>query len=244
VHPGWQRIREDGDYMSERFDVVVPTLMRRSLRDCVQGIYRVIPNANIILATETGIPLGTVRNLGLRRARSEFVAFIDDDVLVNKAWFNKCMTILQDHAELIGVEGSVPEGQTLGCMILRRERFIKAGGYPKLDAYADNVYRDQLFIFSSPTCYHYSKGLTLIRHALHWIFSFYQTESPIGVYHNPKTSLKMIIKFLRAKKPEMIVNEIIYLIKTIYSLPFIYVHRDYYKTQFIHKTVGPEDLKT
>ena len=50
-------------------------------------------------------PLVKARDLGWRKAKGEIVAWIDDDVVVDKNWAKNLIKVLQDHPEVGGVSG-------------------------------------------------------------------------------------------------------------------------------------------
>ncbi len=56
-------------------------------------------------------PLVKARDLGWRKAKGEVVAWIDDDVILDKDWAKNLIKIFQDHPEVGGVSGPtlVPE---------------------------------------------------------------------------------------------------------------------------------------
>jgi hypothetical protein len=204
-------------------DVVIPTLLRQSLPAAVETARMVIPDPNIILLTERGV-LGEIRNKGLAMCNSEFVVFIDDDVLVNSYWFRRCMETLQD-PETIAVQGSVREGETLGCLIVKRREFLLAGGFPRMDCHVNNTLGNGMVVLPDAVCYHYTQNLAVLKHVLVWVFSFFQTESKAGLYHNPKDSLRLMVQAVRKKTPEFVLAELLWMIKTLFALPFILEER-------------------
>jgi hypothetical protein len=202
-------------------DVVIPSLNRDSLAHCVHAVQSVFGDTRIYVQTERGIQLGEIRNVGLRKCHSELVAFIDDDVIINKPWLDKCLMVLNSEPNLVMVQGMVPEGETLGCMIVRRERFLQGGGFPDLDSYVNQRFLGSFRVIRDAVCYHYARGFVLVGHAAHWIVSFYQTEFRSGLYHNPKESFTNLVNYLRRGLPEMFLCECVYIIKTFFALPFI-----------------------
>jgi hypothetical protein len=49
----------------------------------------------------------------------------------------------------------------------------------------------------------------------------FQTESKVGHYKNPKDSVNQIISSLKKGYPDNVVCELLWIIKTSFSLPFI-----------------------
>jgi glycosyltransferase involved in cell wall biosynthesis len=202
-------------------DVVIPTLNRDSLAYCTYAARSVFGDTEIYLQSERGVQLGEIRNIGLRKCHSELVACIDDDVIVNKAWLEKCLAALGSDSKLVMVQGVVPEGETLGCMIVRREPFMRGGGFPDLDSYVNQRFLGSYIVIRDAVCYHCTRGFSLVGHAAKWIVSFYNTEFRAGLYHNPKESLTNLVKYVWTGKPEMVFCELMYMIKTFFALPFI-----------------------
>jgi len=203
------------------FEVVVPTLDRASLPDCLDATHLVLGKPTIHVQRERGIQLGTIRNIGLKKCRGNLVVFIDDDVILNKAWLEKCLKALDEDSNLIMVQGVVPEGETCGCMIVRRKEFVAGGGFPELDSYVNRRFEGHYKVVRDAVCFHYARGFGLIRHALKWIMSFYQTEFRAGIYHDPKESLRNLAHYIWYGPHEMIFYELAYMVKTFFVLPFI-----------------------
>jgi GT2 family glycosyltransferase len=51
--------------------------------------------------------LSHARNLGLREARSDIVAFVDDDVTVTRAWLSSLMEAFETDGDVLGVGGPI-----------------------------------------------------------------------------------------------------------------------------------------
>lgn len=70
-----------------KFSVVVPTLGRsKSYDECKESLYsQTNQDFEIIKVTEEG-PLAKIRNLGAKRARGQYLCFIDDDVVCSPNW--------------------------------------------------------------------------------------------------------------------------------------------------------------
>ena len=205
-------------------DVVIITLCRKSLAKTIQSAYEVIPEANIILVTDKirpNLTLGMLRNKGLDKARSEFVCFLDDDIVVNKDWYHKCMKRLQDEST-IAVAGTSTVGDTLGCMICKTNQFKEVGGFPRLDCYIEDKLGDRFVVVSDAICEHeVPRGLAVIRHTLNSLMRDRQTETKVGVYHNPIVSAKQIVSYVKRGSPDYVVCELLWIVKTFFSLPYI-----------------------
>lgn len=70
-----------------KFSVIIPSLGRsESLYDCKESLYQQTnQDYEIIVVTEEG-PLAKIRNLGAKRARGQYLCFIDDDVVCSPHW--------------------------------------------------------------------------------------------------------------------------------------------------------------
>jgi glycosyltransferase involved in cell wall biosynthesis len=180
-----------------------------------------IPNPNVIIITERG-SIGELRNKGLMQCNSRFVCFVDDDIILNRAWFSKCMKRLEEADDVIAVAGRTKEGYTLGCMICKTAEFKEAGGFPKLDSYVSNRLGSRMAILEDAVCDHMvPRGLAPIQHCLYFLTKYFQTESKVGFYHNPVESVRMAVGFLRKGLPDYAICELLWMAKTLFVLPFI-----------------------
>lgn len=70
-----------------RFSVIIPTLGRsKSYDECKESLYQQTEqDYEIVKVTEEG-PLAEIRNLGAKRARGQYLCFIDDDVVCSPHW--------------------------------------------------------------------------------------------------------------------------------------------------------------
>lgn len=70
-----------------KFSIIIPSLGRgSSLHECKESIYKQTEqDYEIVVVTEEG-PLAEIRNLGARRARGQYLVFIDDDVVCSSHW--------------------------------------------------------------------------------------------------------------------------------------------------------------
>jgi glycosyltransferase involved in cell wall biosynthesis len=113
----------------ERFDVCIPTLNSgKTLEKCLKAIKEVIPVNRIIIADgfskdntleiakkygceifQTNKSLGEVREMLMKRVKTEWFFFIDADIVVNKKWF---YTLIRERDEKVGaVHGfGLPKG--------------------------------------------------------------------------------------------------------------------------------------
>lgn len=70
------------------------------------GLSASLPSAVRLLETERQ-GLSEARNLGIEAARSDIVAFVDDDAAVDEQWLSALMQAFEDSAEVLGVGGPV-----------------------------------------------------------------------------------------------------------------------------------------
>jgi glycosyltransferase involved in cell wall biosynthesis len=205
-------------------DVVIITLRRKSLARTIQSAYEVIPEANIILVTDkmrSDLTLGMLRNKGLAKACSEYTCFLDDDIVVNKNWYDKSMKRLQNESTIV-VAGRTSTIDTLGCMICKTKQFKEVGGFPKLDSFLDDKLGDRFVVVSDAICEHQApRGLAVIQHTLRYLTVAFQAETKVGVYHNPIWSVKQIFSYLKKGWPDYVIGELFWIVKTLFSLPFI-----------------------
>ena len=206
-------------------DVVVVTLCRESLAKAIQSAHEVIPEANIILITDkirADLTLGMLRNKGLAMARSEYTCFLDDDIVLSKDWYDKCMKALQNKSTIV-----VAGGDTLGCIICKTKQFKEVGGFPKMDSFLEDKLGDRFVILSDAICEHeIPRGIPVIQHMLYGLMLNFQTESKVGVYHNPRKSVKQIFSFLKEGSPDYAFCELFWIVKTLFVLPFILGEKD------------------
>ncbi len=202
-------------------DVVIVTLLRETLGNTVKSINEVIPNPNIILITGKGA-IGDLRNKGLRQCRSNLMCFVDDDIVLNKSWYKKCMQALQDNPALIAVGGKTSIHHTLGCMICRTKEFKTAGGFPKLDDQVLRKLGSKIIILEDAICEHLIKrGFGPIQHNLHFLCHGFQSTQRAGWCYNPKKQLLMVYYFFKAGYPDYAVGSSVWLIKPIFVFPFV-----------------------
>lgn len=73
--------------------------------------------------------MGAARNLALRRARGEIVAFTDDDCVVDPWWLDALATAFQTHPEALGVQGRTVTDRAAMTPFTRQVEQL-AGGAP------------------------------------------------------------------------------------------------------------------
>jgi hypothetical protein len=202
-------------------DVVIVTLLRETLVDTIKSVKAVIPNPNIILITDKGT-IGDLRNQGLRQCHSSLMCFVDDDIILNRTWYAKCMRALQEHPEVTAVCGKTPIHHTLGCMICRTEEFRSLGGFPKLDDRVMRKFGSKILTLDDAVCEHQIKrGLGPLWHNMHFLCHGFQTETRAGWWHNPKFNVLMVYGFFKAGYPDYAVGSSVWFVKTFFALPFI-----------------------
>lgn len=200
-----------------RIDVVVVTLLRETLKYTVDSIYSSIPSPRLIIITKRGKTIGELRNEGLSKATSEFVCFIDDDIIVTKEWFKKLIAFLKSNQNIDCAFGKIKEGYTLGCSIFRTSTLKEVGGFPRIDTHVTD--RITFAIVKDSFCYHVIKPLDPILHTMHWMTHGFGTELRFGINNNPKTSVQLFFHFMRRKRPDYAVSYILWLIKGLITYP-------------------------
>ena len=92
--------------MSPAVSIIIPTLGRNeSLRDCLESLWQqTYQDYEIIKVTEEG-ELAKLRNLGAKRARGQYLIFIDDDIYAHQGWLNAIVESFNSHADVAGVSG-------------------------------------------------------------------------------------------------------------------------------------------
>ena len=200
---------------------MIVTLLRESLGDTLQSVKRVIPDPNVILIIGKGA-IGELRNRGLSKCTSDLMCFVDDDIILNRDWYKKCIRVLQTRPGIIVVSGKAPMHYTLGCMICRTEELKNAGGFPKLDDGIQQKLGAKMLTIENAVCEHQIKrGFGPIKHNLHFLFHGFQTEKRAGGCYNPAKHTLMAYSFLRAGYPDFAVGSSIWLIKPLFVFPFI-----------------------
>lgn len=212
-------------------DVVIVTLLKPSLRYTLKSIYETIPEPHLIFVLEKGV-IGELRNKGLERVKTEFVCIVDDDIILNRDWYAKCMRRLLEDPSLVGVAGTTPQMATCGCMILRTKEFMATGGFPKLDSVIGRKLGRQLVTLEDAICTHMAGGISVVLYQFHWLTHGFQTESKIGININPKQSFTQLIRFLKQKHPDLAFVQLIWIAKFPFTLPFIFkLHKNRTKPQ-------------
>jgi len=201
----------------DKIDVVVVTLLRDTLGYTIDSIGSSIPSPRLILITKRGRTIGELRNEGLSIASSEFVCFVDDDIIVNKEWFRKLMTFLKSNENIDVAFGKIREGYTLGCSIFRTSRLKKVGGFPMIDTRVTD--RVTFAIVKDSYCDHVIKPLDPILHTVRWMNHGFGTELRFGLNNNPRTSVQLFFRFLFRKKPAYAASYVLWLIKGLITYP-------------------------
>jgi hypothetical protein len=208
--------------MSDPVDVVIVTLNRPSLKNAVDSVKKAVPNSHIILVTRKGV-IGELRNEGLRQCQSTLSCFVDDDLIVNRDWFQKCKKYLEENPSVIAAFGKVQNSSTEGAMVCKTAEFRKAGGYPKLDNYVWNTLGHSIVLVDNAVVsYSYANCFAPIKHTLYWMCRGFNTETKIGCYRNPFFTVKEFRRDWRHVTPEMIICELLWSVKALFVLPFIW----------------------
>ena len=196
-------------------DVVIPSLMRRSLFEAMLAVQHDVGEVTFIVVHARGL-VGHLRNEGLRRVKSEFVGFVDDDVIVPKGWFSRCIRVLTMNTNLICVSGKIPlqEGLSLGCLVCRTEKLREIGGFPDVDSFLPSVACTRLLLDVS--CEHRLKGFDAVSHTFLFLVHGIGSQQPMGIYVNPVESVRLFCRFLKLKRPDYSLAYILWFIKSLY----------------------------
>lgn len=85
--------------------IVIPTLDRpESLNECLKSLNLQSCQSFQVIILEEKAPLAHVRNSGLSRARTPYISFIDDDVVLPPSWVSNVLSHLH-RADVLGVSG-------------------------------------------------------------------------------------------------------------------------------------------
>lgn len=92
--------------MSPKLSVIIPTIGRKKcLEDCIYSLKnQTEKDFEIVLVTEEG-PLAEIRNEGAKRARGNYIAFIDDDTFCSKGWARAVIDTFESSESIAGVSG-------------------------------------------------------------------------------------------------------------------------------------------
>lgn len=201
-------------------DVVIVTILRSSLKKSLKAINAVIPDPRIILITGFEGNMGDLRNKGLFQCTSKYTCFIDDDVIVNRTWFQKCMERLKMD-DVILVAGYIPEGIPDGNMICKTQPFKDVGGFPRLESLMWKKLGNRIVGLPDAVCEHLGgRGFNPFFHQFIWATHGFQTETKLGYGRNPKDVMQQTLLQLWRKHPEEAIAQPIYLVKDLFVWPF------------------------
>jgi glycosyltransferase involved in cell wall biosynthesis len=207
---------------NKMIDVVIVTLLRPTLRQVCNQVNNVIPDPNLILVTERGSSIGELRNQGLAKVTSEFVAFIDDDILIRDN-FADLISFLKTHPDYDCVFGEPELGFTLGCSLFRTARLKAVGGFPMLDSLIVKDRPLKAKILSGVYCDHLvSRPFDVIKHSWYWMWHGFNTESRFGFLHNPKECVSLFFKSLFVwRKPAIAFCYLFWFVKAGFAYPLM-----------------------
>lgn len=89
-----------------KVSIIIPTFQRaESLRECKESLWaQTYQDYEIILVTEEGA-LAKLRNEGARKAKGEYLIFIDDDVICAPNWLASIVRTFEERPDCAGVSG-------------------------------------------------------------------------------------------------------------------------------------------
>ena len=120
----------------------------KSLGDRIAPIYDQQDNVHLIV-TESGLGVSAARNSGIRRARGDIIAFLDDDAVADRRWIEEMITTY-DKNDAIAVGGAIlpmwlakkpdylPE-ELYWLVGLTHDGFIKEGSKEVRNVFAPNM---------------------------------------------------------------------------------------------------------
>jgi glycosyltransferase involved in cell wall biosynthesis len=119
--------------MQDGIDVVIVSSFRKTLPDCIKAIENTIPNANIILINGKGKAekMGYLRKQGIARVTTPIFAFIDDDIIVNKKWYEESIMELSKGNDM--VFGRVYPNFGIGLSLCNTEKLKSVSVDEKFD---------------------------------------------------------------------------------------------------------------
>jgi glycosyltransferase involved in cell wall biosynthesis len=194
-------------------DVIIVTLLRKTLPHVLKSVQKNIPNPKIILITDKGL-IGDLRNKGLYQATSEFVCFVDDDIIVTKEWFDKCVEVLKTDDSVVCVGGRTEEGYTLGCSVCKTETLKRLGGFPRLDSFVTR--KVKFLILNDLICEHLVSELSVFQHLFHWFVHGFYSDSKFGFSPGVVPSYRLMFDFLLRRKPSYALSYLFWFIKALY----------------------------
>lgn len=100
----------------DRVDICIPTLKKREeIKDCLDAIEKHIPYGKIIFSNAIGF--ANARNELMKKVSTEYFLFIDDDIIVNRVWFNKLYNIMEKNLNVGAVNGfGLSDSFILNCL--------------------------------------------------------------------------------------------------------------------------------
>lgn len=173
--------------------MVVVTQFEACLDYCLKAIRKIIPNSRVILLSGSG-NLGYLRDLALKSVESEFFAFVDSDVIVNREWFDWCMeTIKKDEAVAV-VQTNIRnfhakhydsvqmafvkrtrEYTSLGNCVCRTH-ILKKLGIPKVECYEDLLLKRRIIkngfkwlVNVDIACEHLKTDIDVLKHNVRFV---------------------------------------------------------------------------
>ncbi len=208
--------------MNNKTDVVIVTLLRKTLPIVIKRINKIIPDNNIILITDKNHNIGDLRNIGLKKVTSDVCAFVDDDVLITKEWFNKCQQVLEEGSIACSLDFTI-------CMLCKTKELKSIGGFPSFDSHIFLNPKIQLLKENFGVT-HQIENKDLLPHTFKWLMHGFSKETPFGHNNGIKSSLKISFNYLISKKPLLSIPYWFWLTKALFIKIF--------------KTLGYNDTRT
>jgi glycosyltransferase involved in cell wall biosynthesis len=102
------------------------------------GTREVVRKFKVKLLTDKGGKIATARNVGLKAAKGDFIAFVDSDVILPPKWCEKALKLLKRDKKIAGV-GGPGRSSDRGLVSQALNSLLMGAEYPKEEKYLSSV---------------------------------------------------------------------------------------------------------